>query len=189
MSRALGSMLMTLLLVMGTAVPQARSETSPEYKLKAAFLYNFASFIDWPPKAFPTAQSPFVIGVLGDDPFGGALETIAQKKNVNGRPLALKRSHNVDDLKDCHVIFICASEQERLPQILEGLRGLPILTIGDRDDFSRQGGIINFFFDQNKVAFEINAEAAQRAGLKISSQLLKLARLQHATESAKGENK
>ena len=146
-----------------------------EYQVKAACLYNFAKFVDWPPRAFADRNSPIVFGILGDDPFGNALEAIIKNKTVNGRTLTIKRSRRVEDLKDCHVLFISRSEQTRDAQILKSLEGLSILTVSDTEEFLADGGIINFKMQNNKVRFEANVATAQRAALKISSELLDLA--------------
>jgi len=166
---------------------EARADESPsfEYQVKAACLYNFAKFVDWPPSVFPGPKSPIVFGILGEDPFGKSLETIIRNKTINGRPLTIKRSQRVEDLKDCHVLFISRSEQAGLPQIMTGLKGLNILTVGDTEEFLTDGGIINFKMQDSKVRFEINVASAQHAALKISSELLDLAIAVRSTHQEK----
>jgi hypothetical protein len=156
---------------------------SKEYQVKAALLLNFVEFIQWPQSVFPDAQSPITIGVLGDDPFGSALEQTFQDESVEGRKVVIKRSKQLADLKTCHLLFICRSEKDRLGDILESLNDTSVVTVGDMDDFARRGGIINFYIDNNKIRFEINA--AEPRGIKISSQLLKRARIVNA-DSRKG---
>jgi hypothetical protein len=148
---------------------------APEYKLKALVLYSFAKFVEWPSDAFSQTNSPIVIGVLGEDPFGEVLDEIVRGRTINGHPLLIKRSKRVQDSKDCHVLFISASEAERESQILASLKGLPVLTVGETQQFLPDGGIIRLKVRQQKVRFTIRAQTAERAGLKLSSQLLSLA--------------
>ena len=134
-----------------------------EYDLKAAFLCNFAQFVKWPGGASGT------IGILGDDPFGGKLEKALQGK------LSIKRSRRPEDLKSCQIVFVSKSERGNVSGIIANLGEAHVLTVGDSDGFARQGGVIGFTMDGDKVRFEINTAAARRAGLVISSHLLKLA--------------
>ncbi len=148
-----------------------------EYELKAAFLFNFVQFIDWPDSAFADKDSPFSIGVLGDDPFGDALDNIIAGQTAHNRKLIARRSKNLDDLKSCQMLFICASERERIGDVLKNLNNNAVVTVADSDGFIQSGGIINFFLQSNKIRFEINLDAASRRGIKISSQLLRLAKV------------
>jgi len=162
----------------------ARAQTSKEYQIKAAFLFNFAQFVEWPSAAFADASSSISIGVLGDDPFGPVLDQTIQGESINHRKLIIQRSQRVADLKGCHLVFISKSERSRLPDIFDSLGSSSVLTVSETENFARRGGIINFYLDGNKVRFEINADAAQRKGIKISSQLLKLGKVV-AAERAK----
>ena len=153
----------------------AEESRSPEYQVKAAFLYHFAKFVDWPPQAFARPDSPLIITVAGEDVFGGDLERIVKNKTINGHPLIVRHVNAVADLKPSHVLFISSSEQKRLPEILNAVRGESVLTVSETNDFLASGGMINFLIEENKVHFEINNEAAKRAGLKISAKLLALA--------------
>jgi len=166
---------------------EARGAESPslEYQIKAACLYNFAKFVDWPPAVFPDRTSPIVFGILGEDPFGDTLERITKNKTINGRALTIKRSRRVEDLKDCQVLFISRSDQAHLGQILTALKGLSILTVSDTEEFLADGGIINFKMQNDKVRFEVNVATAQSAALKISSELLDLAIAVHTIHSEK----
>jgi len=148
---------------------------SPEYQVKAVFLFNFAQFVDWPPKAFPDAQSPLVISVLGDDPFGSYLDETVRGEKANGRPLAVQRYRRTSDIKTCHVLFISRSETDHLDQIFGSLRGRNILTVGESEDFALRGGMIQFIKEKNKIRMRINLEAVRAANLKISSKLLQVA--------------
>ena len=158
-------------------------DTSLEYDVKAAFLFNFAKFVEWPEDRPEGDRSALVIGVLGVDPFGGALDAAVRDKTVNGRALSVKRFREVKDLAPCQILFISASETRRLPEILSRLGGTPILTVGEPEAFTREGGIIRFVTEDNKVRFEINVEAAERANLRISSKLLALARIVHGRDA------
>jgi hypothetical protein len=153
---------------------EIRGKLTREYDLKAAFLFNFAHFIEWPADTFASPNTPIIIGVLGDDPFGPILDKIVEGETVQNRKLVIKRSRQVDDLKDCQVLFISKSEKDRVPQILASLDDASVFTVGEMEGFAQHGGVTNFFLQGKRVRFEINLEAARRRGLKISAQLLDL---------------
>jgi YfiR/HmsC-like len=153
------------------------AQESKEYQLKAAFLFNFAQFVKWPSDSFASADAPFCIGILGDDPFGAALEDTIQGETINSHKLRVMHGHSFDDLKDCQLIFICKSEGDRMSEILSQLDSKPILTVSDIESFAQNGGIIDFYLQGGRVRFEINPDSAQRRGLKISSQLLTLGKI------------
>ncbi|MBI5395527.1 MAG: YfiR family protein [Verrucomicrobia bacterium] len=157
--------------------PEARPQAPAikEYEIKAVFLLNFAQFVEWPAHAFANDTAPLTLGVLGEDPFGNILDRTVQGETIKGRPLAVKRFKRIEDVQDCHLLFISRSEKARVPQILSRLAGTSILTVGETDQFARSGGIINFRIQGNNVRFEINVDAAARSHLKISSKLLRLA--------------
>jgi hypothetical protein len=157
---------------------QAEERLPNEYQVKMAFLFNFARFVEWPTDAFAEAGSPIILGILGDDPFGSSLDTI-RGKTINGRKLIINKFKDVEDIRACHILFISNSEKNRLPRILTFLRQSKILTVGDTKKFTLKGGVINFIIENNKVGFEINVDAGKRAGLRISSKLLSLARIVH----------
>jgi hypothetical protein len=149
-------------------------EAAPsEYQMKAAFLYNFAKFVEWPPTALPE-HSALVIGVLGDDPFDGVLENILRNKNVAGHPLAFRPVKSLDEAQTCQILFISSSEKKRWAEISAALAGSSVLTVSENDHFTDNGGMIYFFMEDRRVCFDINAEAARRAGLTISSKLMLL---------------
>lgn len=156
-----------------------RGETaSPsEYEIKAAFIYNFSKFIEWPSSAFANANSPMVIGILGKDPFGSTLEDAVKDKNVDGRKLVIKRYKNVKDAGACHILFISSSEQDQLSKILDSLKGTNVLTVGEMKKFAQRKGMIGFVMHNDKVGLEINIDSAKQAKLKISSKLLNLAKV------------
>ncbi len=147
-----------------------------EYQLKAAFLFNFVKFVEWPADAFAGEKSPLTICVYGADPFGGTLDNLVRGESVAGRGLIVQRPESSADLRDCHVLFVSRSERSRLGEVLPRVQGKPVLTVGDTDGFLKAGGVINFVLEENKVRFVIEPEAAERNRLKISSKLLRLAK-------------
>lgn len=157
--------------------PEAAAQTpaSQEYRVKAAFLFNFAHFVEWPTNAFPTAESPLIIGVVGNDPFGAVLDEIVRGESVNGHPMIVQRYRRGEEIKTCHILFISASERNQMPEILALLKGRSVLTVGDMEGFAQAGGMIRFLTEKNKIRFRINLEAAKAAHLTISSKLLKAA--------------
>lgn len=148
-----------------------------EYQLKGAFLYNFTKFIDWPTNAFPSPDAPLVIGIVGDDPFGKTMDDLVRNDVIRNHPLVIKRLRAGDDLRTCHILFISRSETRRLPQLLDQLKGSPVLTVGDMGGFAEQGGMINLQVMEKTMRLEINQTIATEAGLQISSKLLKLSRI------------
>jgi hypothetical protein len=153
------------------------SSASSEYLIKAGFIYNFANLVQWPTNAFTQADSPIVIGILGEDPFGTVLDRVLAGKKVNGRVFLVKRLKSAPDLKECHIVFVSSSEMTHLAETIHLVKGMPILTIGEIPGFAKRGGIINLVLEDNKVHFEVNVEAAKEADLNISSRLLALARI------------
>lgn len=164
--------------------PLARSEaadTGPvvtrEYALKAAFLFNFAQFVDWPPEAFAGANVPFTIGVLGVDPFGANLDALVSGEKVRDRPLVVRRYESLAQVDSCHILFISSSEAGRLDQIAKALAHRSVLTVGETKDFAAHSGIIGFEVSQRRLRLSINVAAATDARLTISSKLLRQARI------------
>ncbi len=155
----------------------AQSKTPTEYELKAAFLFNFARFVEWPSSAFTTPQSPFLICVLGTDPFGSTLDDALLRHSIQGHPTALLRAKHVSDINSCQILFVPSSESHRLPEITVKLRGQCVLVIGENENFAASGGVIQFSLEENRIRFLINTDAADRSGLKFSSKLLALARI------------
>lgn len=152
----------------------AGEPVSKEYQVKAAFLYNFAKFVEWPASSFENEGSPLVIGVFGENPFGSELENLVRGRKINGHPIFIKSVPSAAAVRNMHVLFISAAENERLGEFRTAVRNAGILTVGETDEFARRGGIIQFVPDGDKIRFEIRADQAASAGLKISSQLLKL---------------
>jgi len=156
---------------------RAQSPAVTEYQVKAAFLYNFAKFVEWPPSSFSDASAPLRICVFGQDPFGQELRDITSAKNINGRKLQVDQVVDLRLARTCHILFIPSSEKAQLTRIFESLRGTDALTVGDAKGFVQQGGMINFVLENNRVQFEVNRKAAEQAGLKISSKLLSVAKV------------
>ncbi len=154
---------------------QARAAQSGERDLKAAFLYNFAKFVEWPEAAFPEPTTPVTLCVLGDDPIGASLETVVKGEKLNDRRLVVRLLRDPQATQGCHVLFV-GPEKGRLPEILAPLRGSGILTVGGAADFLDRGGMIRLFLEQNRVRFDINLDAAEQSHLRLSSKLLRLAR-------------
>jgi hypothetical protein len=178
--RRLRPAILFLGLLLGAAAVTARAAppaASKEYQVKAAFLLNFTEFIQWPAAAFANPDEPITVGVLGDDPFGAVLEQTFQDESVQGRKLVVKRSSRIEDLKTCQLLFISQSEKDRQADIIASLEDVSTVTVADMDQFAQHGGIIDFYIDRNKIRFEINTDAAQHKGLRISSQLLRRARI------------
>jgi hypothetical protein len=153
------------------------AKSATEYQVKAAFLFNFAKFVEWPPDAFPSGDAPLQICVLGQDPFGRDFEQLIVEKTVNGHRLEVAHPEGVPQARACQILFIASSEKQRLREILQGLKGASVLTVGDTEGFAKMGGIINFVLDDNRVRFEINQKAAELAHLKLSARLLTVAKL------------
>jgi hypothetical protein len=152
-----------------------QSDPRLERQVKAAMLYNFAKFIEWPAAMFPSPSAPLVVAVAGGDSWRTMLRGALEGKTVYGRPISVRSYEDCPNGGTCHVVFVADSEVKRLPEILAFSARGPTLTIGDIDDFARAGGIIGLRIEDKRVRFEINLEAAQRAGLSISSKLLRLA--------------
>jgi hypothetical protein len=180
------SVLAVSLLAGGVLSPRARAQAPSEYQVKAAFLYNFAKFVEWPPDLFNNPRGPLVLCVAGKDPFGDFLEGIVQGKTANGHPLTIRRLQREGEARSCQILFISSSERNRVRPVLQSLNGASVLTVGETDGFAQQGGVINFTLEDNHVHFEINVDAAERAGLKISSKLLSLAKIVRAEQSSIG---
>jgi hypothetical protein len=155
----------------------AEPASSPEFQVKAVFLFNFAQFVEWPAGAFENEQSPLVIGVLGSDPFGSFLDDVIQGESVNGRVLTVKRYRKIEDVEHCQVLFVSGSEGSHAAKIARTLRGRPILTVCDWEGLARQGAIIRFLAEDDHVRLQINLDAAKAAGLTISSKLLRSAEI------------
>lgn len=145
-----------------------------EHEVKAAFLYQFGRYVEWPSDQ-ERPSSAFVICVLGDDPFGVALDEIVKGKIISGHPVAIRRIIGPSELHDCRILFVSRSEDDRLPAILKALAGRAILTVGEGTQFTRRGGMVAFTSENKRVQFAVNLAAAEAAKLRLSSQLLRIA--------------
>jgi hypothetical protein len=163
-----------MLFCLGLSVARSQS-VSHEYPLKAVFLFNFAQFTDWPTNAFDKPDSPLVIGVLGDDPFGAVLDDAVRDEIVNGRKFVVERYRRVEDIKACHILFISQSETKRLDKIVAALKGKPVLTVSEIDGSAQRGVRVQFITENNKIRFKINTDSLAEAKLTMSSKLLRLA--------------
>lgn len=165
-----------------SVVPGAREASCAEprkpteYEVKAAYIYNFAKFVEWPSGKSQVAGAPLNVCVVGRDPFGSALDAI-EGKVVGGRKIQLRRNPPQQVPGGCAILFISGSESEQVGRVVANLDNSNVLTIGDTEGFAEKGVMINFFMEEKRVRFEINPRAAGRAGLRISSNLLKLARI------------
>ena len=171
-----------LLLVLGVVcsggvVAVAESLAPTMHQVEAAFLFNFAKFVTWPDDTFRRSEDSLIIGVLGEDPVGVILEETVRDKTIMGKKLAVKRFMRVQDAVKSHILFLSSSEESHLPQILKGLERATVLTVSDMEQFAERGGMIAFTVEDQKVRFNVNVDAVERAGLKMGSQLLKLARI------------
>lgn len=157
----------------------ARAESSAPtlHQVQAAFLFNFAKFITWPDEAFQRNGGLLVIGVLGEDPFGAILEETIRGKTVMGKKLVVKRFERIQDAANSHILFVSTSEESHLSQMIKALEKTNTLTVSDMEQFTEYGGMVAFTMEDQKVRFNVNVGAVERAELKMGSQLLKLARI------------
>jgi YfiR/HmsC-like len=173
----LALVLATLISLLVSGLATSAAETSPEYQVKAVFLFNFAQFVEWPPQSYEDPAAPFVIGVLGTDPFGPALEGAVRGETLNGRSFVIERYRNVAEIRHCQILFISRSEAAHIGEIGAALAGHSILTVSDIEDPTQRGVMIRFVAENNRIRLRINADAAKAAGLSISSKLLRPAEL------------
>jgi hypothetical protein len=155
----------------GTA--EAQSPAASEYEVKAAFLFNIAKYVEWPARAQP--GEPIIIGILGDDPFGPAVDRLVQGRRVNDRAIVIRRASRLIDLKDAHIVFVSASERDRVPQICSAAEKWNAVTVGDTPQ-TEPFTAINFGVERGRIVFTANLDSAGRAGARISSKLLHLAK-------------
>jgi hypothetical protein len=163
-------------LVLAGATP-AHGQTSREYDLKAVFLYNLASFVDWPSSAFATPDAPFVIAVVGEDPFGRVLDNVVAHESVGPHPFVVRRFRRSEDIGPCHVLFIGNSEARRVRDVLRRVRGRPVLTVADLPSFVETGGMVGFAKQADHLQLYVNPGALSAARLGVSSKLLEVARV------------
>jgi len=154
---------------------QCQDNGLTEYHVKALFLFNFAKYVQWPDQAFPDTNAPITIGIVGEDNFGEDLSHAIAGKTVNGRTVVIRHLSAGDYPQSCQILFISDSESSDMKDILRRVGTQPVLTVGEDKAFARNGGIIDFVVKDDKVRLAINLDAANKAGLKISSKLLAVA--------------
>jgi hypothetical protein len=145
-----------------------------EYQFKAAFLFNLAKFVEWPPQAFQTPSDPIVSCLAGESPLGAALQRGAADNSIGARKLVVKPVSDPRQLAGCHILFVSSSLHKRWHALVDATRGTGILTVGETDDFATGGGIVNFRLEGERIRVQINVAAAEREHLRISSRLLSL---------------
>lgn len=165
-----------IILMQWTVHTSGQPAVESEYRLKAAFIYNFAKFVHWPDNNQPDQSRPFIIGVFGVDPFNNDLDIIKGKK-IGDSEIDIRRYESVSDIEWCSILFIGSSERKNIQALVNEFKKRGILLIGDTPGYAHKGVMINFFQANNKLRFEINKDAAEGAGLKISSQLLRLGKI------------
>mgnify|MGYP001607961648 FL=1 len=163
--------------LLASSRPASAPAENDEYTVKAAFLYNFTKYVKWPADALEKEDTPIVVAVLGTDPFGKKLDDAFKGKLIGKHPLSIVRWKTIDELSACHLLFVPATEAERLGKIVDHYAKSHTLLVGEFEGFAEHKGCLNFYIEDKKVRFEANAAAAKRAELEISPQLLKLARL------------
>ncbi len=169
--------LCVLLPLLGAPDLAAQTTRFREDQIKAVFLFNFAQFVEWPPAAFLDPQAPLVIGVLGEDPFGAALDETVRDEKIGQRPLVVRRYRRAEEIDQCHILFISESETGRLEEIITRSKGRSMLTVCDTEGFAKRGVMIRLITEKNKIRLHINLDAAKAAGLTISSKLLRPAEI------------
>ena|SRR5688572_18463798 len=164
-----------VLAAIGLLAAPAMAQRPAEYQVKAAYLYGFGRFVEWPATAAVTGDGAFVLCVLGEDPFGRLLDQAAEGAVLKNQPVRVRRIDRPEDGGACDTLFVGASEQARLPRILSVLGRRPVLTVGDSPEFAQRGGMIGFSMEGSRVRFTVNLAAAQGAGLMLQSELLRVA--------------
>jgi hypothetical protein len=167
---------LVLSVVIGAMVPRyATGQTADEYQVKAAYMYNFSKFVDWPAQVFDGPTQPIVFCVLGQTPLAPALRDTLSGKAVDRRPLVFQQLSDSKLAGKCQVLFVGSVDQKQMRQILDEVKSLPVLTVGEAENFTREGGIVRFLLDAGRVRLEFNLDAADSAKLRVSSKLLSLA--------------
>lgn len=154
---------------------EAMTESVPEYELKAALLYNFAVFTEWPSERLSASTPSFDVCILGEDPFGASLDRLT-RQSVHGKPIAVRRLRGTGNMDGCHLLFISESEARWLTKILDLAQTLKVLTVGESKGIAERGAMVGLTFEKGRIVFEVNRQAALSAGLLISSKVLSLAR-------------
>jgi uncharacterized protein DUF4154 len=178
---------LALLIAAAGEIPTGAQVNPPvEYEAKAAFLFNFVKFVEWPPDAFQSERSPITLCVFRYDPFGSTLDEVIAGQTLNNRRLVVQRINRPLDSKPCQLVFVSNREEKHLPEILKSLEGASALVVGEGEDFAEHGGTIQYFLENKQLRFAVNVDAVQRARLTVSSKLLALARIVHDVGHPKG---
>jgi hypothetical protein len=170
-----GAAILALLFFLLASLLHAQQQKASEYEVKATYLYNFGRFVQWSTGAVAAKSDSFPICVIGQDPFGAALDAILSGESIDGKAVVAKRVAKPQDAMSCRVLYVSMSEDSRLKEVLAGLNKAGVLTVSDIPQFSQRGGMIQFVLVGNKIRFEVNLTSAQDAGLTLSSDLLKVA--------------
>jgi hypothetical protein len=165
-----------LLFCLAVSFASAQDKTAGEYQVKAVFLYNFTQFIDWPVSSFSSPSDPFVIGIIGEDPFGPYLEETIEGEKIGTHPIIIKHFAHTREI-NCHMLYINSTDEDWLEKIISSVSQKKILTVGDAPGFTRLGGIIRFYTRDDKIKLQINLEQSKAAQLNISSKLLSVAKI------------
>jgi hypothetical protein len=163
--------------ILGTFIAASAQPELDEYQVKAAFLYNFAKFVEWPPQAFDVAANPIIVCIVGETPIYTLLESAVIDKTAGNRSLAVRKVSDGQQATGCHILFIGRADRKRIPAVLAAITPWGILTVGETPEFVAEGGVVNFKLENGRVRFEINVDAARRERLRISSKLLSLAEI------------
>ena len=185
--RGISFFILACWLVLNASTNAVSNTGSVEYPVKLAVLYNFTKFVEWPPDSFRDPGAPLAICIVGHDPFSPDLEGDLRTRTAAGHPVEVRTLRPTDTLSLCHMVFIPVTEKNQAARIVSGLKGSSTLTVGEVEGFALQGGIINFMIEDNKLHFEVNLLAAERAGLKISANMLALAKIVHDEKPSAGD--
>lgn len=166
-----------LLLLCANYSVKAQSSTIAEYRVKAVFLFNFTRFIEWPSTAFESPTSPFVIGIIGNDPFGESIDETVTGEKIESHPIIVQRFKDVKEINGCHILFINYNDADEVKEVLSQAQSKPVLTVNEMPGFARWGGMVRFFSEDNKIRLQINASAVKSVQLNISSKLLSVAQI------------
>ena len=166
-----------LFLLSGFTNVRSQSSSVKEYQIKAVFLYNFTHFINWPEAAFESQYAPFIIGIVGRDPFGPSLEDAVEGERIGSHQIRIKRYNSINEIEKCHILYVGTQDPDEIKAVLKAVARKNILTVGDSPNFIRWGGMIRFYTDQNKIRLQINNSLAKTAGLRISSKLLRVSQV------------
>ena len=175
--RSLVLLVLSVVLTLAVSTPAVAQREAEINKLKAAFIFQFANFVEWPEEALGDDGDPFVICIVGNESLGEILKGAVRGKSVRGREVEIRTMDGSSDLTSCQIMFVDDEDRRDVPRVIDEYATQPVLTVGDSDDFTSEGGIIRLYPEASKLRIEINIDAAERAGLKISSKLLSLAKV------------